>query len=572
MVSLSSFREQPIASVLSGLIPARIWEFKPTLLFCASALTLTSSVVLGGGTRGGFLSDAILELIAVPALLISLSSLIDLPAWQANTRTDVIWALAFCLGLSLLPLFQLIPLPPSIWTRLPGRDEIAKVFDLVGDGTPWMPISVSPHATWLSFLSLLPSMAIFIGTLQLGYRERRRLVLTFIAVGVVSAFLGLLQVAQGPGSALRFFSFTNTTEAVGFFANRNHFAALLYVVLIFSAAWAIDVAFKYGSWKELRRGAAGPIIVLTSSFLLLIIVITAETMTRSRAGLTLTIVAMAAVFALVFTDRRGAGGLASSKLVFAAILLAIVLTVQFALYRILDRFVTDPLADARVVFAHNTLRAAWAFMPFGSGLGTFVPVYAMLERPSDLVAGVYANHAHNDILELWLETGIVGLIFMALFIIWFGFTTYRVWSRLASSASAFDSSLIRAATVAVGLLMAHSFVDYPLRTEAMMATVAFCCALMIEPFGNPIAPQRNVAQGRSLKNDPPKPALLSAPTVPAPRADPRSRSAVVGFANEPPKARQHGRWGEDIEWPDEWSGAEPNSPKTAAGDRDKEPK
>ena len=494
MVSLSSFREQPIVSVLSGLIPARIWEFRPTLLFRASAVTLISSVLLGGGTRGGFLSDAILELIAIPALLISLSSLIGLPVWRTNTRTDVIWALAFCFGLSLLPLLQLIPLPPSIWTKLPGRDEIANVFDLVGGGTPWMPISVSPHATWLSFLSLLPPMAIFIGTLQLGYRERRRLVLTFIAVGVVSAFLGLLQVAQGPGSALRFFAFTNNTEAVGFFANRNHFAALLYVVLIFAAAWAIDVAFKYGSWNELRRGAAGPIVALTSSFLLLVILITAETMTRSRAGLILTIVAMVAVFALVFTDRRNAAGGGSSKLVFAAILLAIVVTVQFALYRILGRFATDPLADARVVFAHNTWRAALAFMPFGSGLGTFVPVYAMLEQPSDLVAGVFANHAHNDILELLLETGIVGLIFMGLFIIWFGFTTYRVWWRSASSMSAFDSLLVRAATVAIGLLIAHSFVDYPLRTEAMMAAVAFSCALMIAPFGSPVAPQRNVAQ------------------------------------------------------------------------------
>ena len=76
----------------------------------------------------------------------------------------------------------------------------------------------------------------------------------------------------------------------------------------------------------------------------------------------------------------------------------------------------------------------------------------------------------------------------------------------------------------------------------------------------------------SFRKDPPTRALPSAGTAPVPRADPRSRSAVVGVANELAKPRQHGRWGEDIEWPHEWNGAEPNSAKTAAGDRDKEPK
>jgi hypothetical protein len=44
---------------------------------------------------------------------------------------------------------------------------------------------------------------------------------------VWSACSWLLQVAQGP-RLLRLFAVTNLSEAVGFFANRNHFAALLF--------------------------------------------------------------------------------------------------------------------------------------------------------------------------------------------------------------------------------------------------------------------------------------------------------------------------------------------------------
>ena len=567
MVSLGFFREQPIGTVLSGLVPAQIREFRPTIAFCVCSLTLICSVLLGGGTRGGFLSDALLELMAVPALVISLSLLVDRPIGQTKTRIDVHWVLAFCFALAFLPLIQLVPLPPWVWTRLPGREEMAEVFDLLGSRTPWMPVSVSPHATWLSWLSLLPPMAIFLAAIQLGYRERRTLSLVVIAVGVVSAFLGLIQVAQGPTSALRFFAFTNNTEAVGFFANRNHFAALLYVVLLFAAAWAIDVAFKNVSWNEIKRGAALPIMAVTSSFIILIVLIVAETVARSRAGLTVTIVALAAVFALVFTDRRNGVGFAPSKFLLAAILLAVILTVQFALYRILDRFAADPLEDARILFAHNTFRAALAFMPFGAGLGTFVPVYAMFEPPSDLVASVYANHAHNDVLELWLETGVIGVILMAVFTVWVGFTAWKLWRRPPAYASALDCSLARAATVAIGLLMAHSFVDYPLRTEAMMGVVAFCCALMIEPFYNSAA-AASVAREPRHVGGPLKQPMLPVNTTAAPGSAPRSRPASAAGADESAKPRQLGRWGEDIEWPQEWNGTETN-PSTSIAENDK---
>jgi hypothetical protein len=47
-----------------------------------------------------------------------------------------------------------------------------------------------------------------------------------------------------------------------------------------------------------------------------------------------------------------------------------------------------------------------------------------------------------------------------------------------------DRNLARAATMVAALLVAHSFVDYPLRTGAMMAMMAFACALLLQqPIG-----------------------------------------------------------------------------------------
>jgi len=553
MTSLGFFRVQPIGTALSGLIPVQIREYRPSISLSLCALTLICSILLGGGTRGGFLSDTILELISIPVLLISLSSLIDLSIWQTRTRPDIYLGLAFCIVIVVLPLIQLVPLPPGLWSNLPGRADIANVFDALGDQKPWLPLSVSPHATWLSFLSLFPPMAIFITATQLDYRERRELSLVIVAIGIISVFVGLTQVADGPASLLRFFTITNNTEAVGFFANRNHFAALLYAVLLFAAVWAIDIGFKIKSWGDLKSFETGTAVALLAILMIFVIIIAGEAMARSRAGLALTIVALLAVFTLAFMDARNAPGAKASKLILGATIFAVILSMQFAVYRILDRFATDPLENARGVFALNTIKGAKAFMPFGAGSGTFVPVYQLFERPSDAIANTYANHAHNDILGLWLETGVLGPVLLCLFVVWFAFRTVKLWRRPAVDASAFDRTLARAATVIIVLLLAHSFVDYPMRTEAIMAVFAVCCALIIEPLNEA---EDGIKFAASLerylvrRKEAPKAKATAAPV----NSSSLMPAAPLGLSErEPPRPRQAARrWGAEIDWPEEW--------------------
>jgi|JRHI01.1.fsa_nt_gi hypothetical protein len=178
---------------------------------------LVAAIVLGGGTRSGFLSDFILQLTALPLLLLAIWRCLHLPS-GGPTR----YALLACGLIALVPLLQLIPLPPALWTALPNRAPIVGALDLAGQRPSWMPSTVSPGATWLSFLSLIVPASIFLATVLLGYRQRRTLSVVILAMGLVSVFLGLSQVAQGPSSPLRFFEISNPSEAVGFFANRNH--------------------------------------------------------------------------------------------------------------------------------------------------------------------------------------------------------------------------------------------------------------------------------------------------------------------------------------------------------------
>ncbi len=75
----------------------------------------------------------------------------------------------------------------------------------------------------------------------------------------------------------------------------------------------------------------------------------------------------------------------------------------------------------------------------------------------------WVNHAHNDYLELLLETGLPGLLLMLAFLGWFVFQTTRVWR------SPFASLFAKAATIAAAAILVHSIVDYPLRTAGIVA-------------------------------------------------------------------------------------------------------
>jgi O-antigen ligase len=508
--------------------------------FWLAAGMLSLSIVLGGGSRSGYLSDALLQLISIPPLLIAVSRLAALrrsdPKAFRHTRPGLLFAAAIVL----VPLIQLVPLPPALWTLLPGHAPIVAAYDALGRSPAWLPISVSPDATTLAALALLPPLALFLCVLLLDYRERRLLSLLLVALAVASSFLALLQISQGVSSPLRFFPTYNASQAVGFFANKNHLAALLYAALAFAAVFALDVGSGFRlarnrTWFETRG-----LLPVTLSLLVIVVLIAAEGMAHSRAGMALTMTCLVGICALAYGQR--AHKRTPAGLILAAVAIAAVLVVQFGLYRILQTFAADPFDDSRILFLRNTIAAAKTYMPFGAGMGTFVPVYAMFEKPAD-VFPQYINHAHNEFAELWLESGLFGISLLGAFLLWFAVRAAKIWRGSAFSGGELDRSLARAATLVIVLLSGHSLLDFPLRTAAMMAVVALACGLMLEPV--------KIATRRAMRPAPVERAG-SAPEPPAGHAALPWPSPTTTTVVTPSPSKPSRRWGEGVDWPDAW--------------------
>jgi O-antigen ligase len=150
---------------------------------------------------------------------------------------------------------------------------------------------------------------------------------------------------------------------------------------------------------------------------------------------------------------------------------------------------------SRLEFWATTLRAAGAFFPFGSGIGSFVQVYPLFDDPNRVDIAMRVPHAHNDYVELALETGLIGIALVLAFLAWWLARAVAIWR------SAEPSPYARAATIASAAILLHSLVDYPLRTAGIAALFAMCLALMAHSPRSAARDERPLWKTRHLSLD-----------------------------------------------------------------------
>ncbi|MGB8740824.1 MAG: O-antigen ligase family protein [Xanthobacteraceae bacterium] len=443
----------------------------PRVATDAAFLPYTSFVVIlatlfGGGGNQGW-SDVVVQLAALPLLAWALFRLN--PSQLCRDRQ---WAIALLCAMLALPLLQLIPMPPSLWGGLPGRGEIASAYQAAGMALPWLPVSLDSTSTWLALLSLLPATAVFLAMLSLEQRSRRILIVLILVVVFASVVLDVLQIMGGDNSSLRFYELTSRYgRAVGFFANSDHSAAFLYSAIPFIVAWAIGLVLDHS-----RNRTIG----LTFLTLLMLAIIVGVATTQSRAGMALLFVAGLAGLLLAWRHGRGQSGRRLVRVAIGANLVGLILAFQFGFVALMQRAEQQGLEDLRWPVARLTSQAAIANMPFGSGLGTFVPIYERF-APRESLQYFYVNHAHNDWLELWLTGGAPAVILVLCFLVWFAAATFRLWRSGQPEAPVLDLALAQAASIVIILLLLHSVVDYPLRIPTLSVLFAIACAFLIPP-------------------------------------------------------------------------------------------
>ena len=469
--------------------------FRPSARFCAATASSTNShigligvfaifrlsrdkvvlctlllalLVLGGASRADALSQAFVRAVAICGLVAVF--------WKGReqTRLDARPLVALLAGWTALIAVQLVPLPPFIWTALPGRGILVDFYEVLEAGQPWRPITLQPHMTFNSLLAMLVPWAALLTAARLRGDEIA-LEVTVLVFLVLTICFGMLQMASG-GRAFYFYEITSAGSPVGLFSNRNHnaFAISMIVPLL------THILLRR-SKGDLQPGHLALLVGTSFAALVSILVI------GSRTGLLLMLLALVGSWLLIRRAAKSAaagrsrkhkalaprvrmallaGGLLAAAL--SAISVFILYGERFLALRRMGGSVEN---EDRLAFLPVIAEVAGKYMPTGAGFGTFPAVFK-IDEPDHALRLYYLNHAHNDAMEIAVEGGIVAVLLALAFLALWGWRSVAAWRE---DAKLQDVMQARLGAILSGLLLIGSLTDYPLRSPACAAIFAIAC-------------------------------------------------------------------------------------------------
>ncbi|SOB80552.1 O-antigen ligase [Sphingomonas guangdongensis] len=426
-----------------------------TGLFLALAL-------LGGGSVGWTPAYMLATLIVIAAAVML--------AWRTGFRTIACLPLAArfgLIGIAVLPLLQLVPLPPALWQQLPGQELRLGTLSLAGLADTWQPLSLEPASTAITALLAAGFTVLTALLLELEARPFRRVMAVAAGVVVAGMAIGLLQVLNDGWPHLQINR--SSANLLGFQANKNHMALTIACAMVLVG---LVVA------KDLLGTRRGRVAAVAFAALALVCIVA----TNSRAGLALG--GIAGLIVLADAMRQVPLRWRLAALALGALLIAAV--VGSDVFRVVGDRVGDVDDDLRWSFLDWSWPLVARYWSTGSGFGSFATLFAAHEQLA-WVKPTYVNALHNDYLQLVLEGGVAGCAVLALLVIGV-LQSVAVWRTLPPGDPRRTEAV--AAYVILLLFALHSLVDYPLRRPAAAVFAALALAGVLRLWRPAAAPAR----------------------------------------------------------------------------------
>jgi len=449
-----------------------VWLTRQDLSVLFLTLMVIFAMVLGGGGSPAPLIEM--------ALQIAMAVLVVLWFWVVPRATltagaPLAWVLA---GLVLvIPIVQLLPLPPSLWHALPGRGDEQAALDLVGLGNSWRPLSMAPYRTLASLLAMVPAALLIPLTALQTVRARVTMLIAVAVVATLSLVVGAGQLLGGMWTTLRPYT-PDSWWLDGFQANHNAQADVLLIAMMGAAAVLAELTGR-GFIPRLYHLLG----LLAANILAFVFGVV---LTSSRAGILLLPLALILQGVLLrpwLAPSRRVVIISLSMVIGGAVLVAN----SEVLRGVVQRFyVADPM---RPMIWRGTWYALVLHWPWGTGMGTFQRIYEATEA-LESISEWSINRAHNDYLEFALEAGLLGMVVLLMLVI------VLVWAISRPARPEHERSRVLSfyAKGGLAILALHSLVDYPLRSMSL-ACLAGVLVGMLFPAQAELVPDEQMKVG-----------------------------------------------------------------------------
>lgn len=283
---------------------------------------------------------------------------------------------------------------------------------------------------------------------------RKLFALVMIVFGACYSFFALAQELTPNGKIFWIHSPQFHGSIYGSYVNHNHYAGLMEMLVPIPFVVSMGHLFRGG-----KRVLVGSTAVLMAGTIFL---------SGSRGGTIAFVFEMVLFLALIFRKTRSTRIALGSIAV--CVLIVALLVFLGAEGRILERL-GDLSPGIRVDITKDSLRMFSKRPVSGWGLGTFPTIYPSYRS---FYTNLFVNQAHNDYVQLLVETGLLGFGLMLWFLVGlyrYGLPTSRRWEFQ------WDGAVSFAALLGCSGILLHSFVDFNLQIPANAALFYVLCGL-----------------------------------------------------------------------------------------------
>ena len=406
---------------------------------------------------------------------------------QLAWRSSALDPLLGCLIVLVLVQLALGNRPLAAWALAPPGTPPDLPTLVLGLGT------LAPSHTISALLVFLTYAGAYLLVIQLirTRAQLERLVSTLLILGGVLAFFGLLDYLAHDAWLLQWRSTPATGRLSGTFANPDHFGAWL-AMLIFLGIGYLLARRGPGGGSPSFRGLLGSAARREEAirrywpFLALLAMAVALVFTLSRGAVVSGLVAAL----MLLTLLRALGRIRGSLALVGALLVATVGYAAWIGFQPLLERVWHGDYTGRWLQTVSSVPMLRSFPLLGVGLGKYQDIY-LRYQPAALQPGrIYYTFAHNDLLQLVLELGILGAM-LAVALVWrttqdllgahlLGRAACPVGGGEADGARRSDPFSIGVAVGALGGVVAlavHSLVDFAARIPANGILAATCLGI-----------------------------------------------------------------------------------------------
>lgn len=286
----------------------------------------------------------------------------------------------------------------------------------------WKTLAVDPHAAMVSWLKSLCYVLSFVMTLAVITTRQRaqQFAYTLVLSALAMAVFGILMHLAGIN--IKWFGtlIAHGAEASATFANRNHFAGYLEMILAIGIGLLIAGLKEYRAqtWKQFIRHFIEWILSAKMRLrLMLCIMVIALVATHSRMGNTsfFSSLMIAGVIGIALARHAVRGTVI--LLVSLIVIDLLIVGSWFGVDKLAQRLEQTTIADVEVrqdpsVYA---LKIIQDYPVVGSGPGSFYAVFPRYRGPD--VAALF-EYAHNDYAQFAAESGVAGLGLLGLMVTW----------------------------------------------------------------------------------------------------------------------------------------------------------